>query len=340
MRSQGLAGHGMNRRDFIGLLGGAAAVWPLAARAQQSSGMRRVGILTLLAETDTQAQAWDAAFRKRLDELGWVEGRNLRLDYRWGDGSSDRVQLLAKELVRLNPDVLVGVTTPATAALLAQTHAIPIVFAQVSDPVGSGFVASLAKPGGNATGFINMEASLSGKWLELMRTIAPSVSRVAILYNPRTAPYARYYLETFRSAAAATGIEPAEASFSGAADIEAVITKLGGEAGAGLIVMPETSNLVYRDTICAFAARYRVPTIYPFRFFVAAGGLLSYGIDSADMFRGTASYVDRILRGGKPDELPVQLPTKFEMVVNLQAAKALGLTVPQSLLVAADEVIE
>jgi len=329
----------MNRRDFIGLLGG-AATWPLVARAQPAGGMRRVGILNLLAETDTEAQAWDAAFRERLKELGWVEGRNLRLDHRWGDGNADRAELLAKELVGLDPDVLVGATTPSTAALLAQTRTIPIVFAQVSDPVGSGFVASLAKPGGNVTGFINIEASLSGKWLELMRSIAPSVSRVAILFNPQTAPYARYYLETFRSAAAATGIEPAEASFSGAADIEAVITRLGGKAGAGLIVMPETSTLIHRDTICALAERYRVPTIYPFRLFVAAGGLLSYGIDSADLFRGAASYVDRILRGAKPDELPVQLPTKFELVVNLKAAKALGLTVPQSMLIAADEVIE
>ncbi len=330
----------MRRREFITLFGSSVFGWPLTAHAQQPEPLRRIGVLSLLAETDAEAQAQDAAFRKRLNELGWVDGRNVRVDYRWAAGNVGRVQLFAKELVRLNPDVLVSITTPATAALQAETQTVPIVFAMVSDPVGSGLVASLAKPGGNITGFINIEGSLSGKWLELLHEIAPSVSRVALLFNPQTAPYAQYYLETFRSAAAAMGIAAVEASFHSAADVEAVIAKLSSENGAGLIIMPETSTALYRDTICGLAERYRVPTIYPFRIFVAAGGLLSYGIDPADLLRGAASYVDRILRGAKANELPVQLPTKFELVINLKAAKALNLTVPQSLLVAADEVVD
>ncbi len=330
----------MRRREFITLLGGSAFGWSMAARAQQPDQLRRIGVLSLAGETDVESQAWDTAFRKRLDELGWINGRNVRVDYRWGAGDVARVQLLAKELVGLNPDVLVGITTPATAALQAETKTVPIVFAMVSDPIGSGFVASFAKPGGNITGFVNIEASLSGKWLELMHKIAPSASRVAMLFNPQTAPYARYYLDTFRSAAASLSVEAIEAPVHNPAEIEAVITKLGSESGAGLIVMPEISTVLYRETICALANRYRLPAIYPFRFFIFSGGLLSYGIDSSDLLRGAASYVDRILRGAKANELPVQLPTKFEMVINLKTAKTLGLSLPPSLLVEADEVIE
>jgi putative ABC transport system substrate-binding protein len=330
----------MNRRDFFTLLGGAAALWPLAARAQQSEQSRRVGVLSSLAETDLQARAWDAAFRKRLDELGWVDGRNIQLDYRWGAGSVDRVRMFAKELVQPNPDALVAITTPAAEALQAETRTIPIVFAAVSDPIGSGLVASLARPGGNITGFVDIEASLSGKWLELMRAIAPSVTRVAFLFNPQTAPFARYYLETFRTAASALAIKPIEAPVHNTAEAEAVVTKLGREGGAGVIVMPEAAMTAYGPAVSLLAERYHLPTIYPTSFFAAAGGLLSYGVDFSDLLRGAASYVDRILRGAKPNELPVQLPTKFDLVINLKVAKALGLTVPQSLLVAADEVIE
>ena len=328
----------MRRREFITLLGGSVFGWPVAASAQQPEHMRRIGVLNSGAETDSEVQARDAAFGKRLNELGWIDGRNVHIDYRWGAGNVGRLQLFAKELVRLDPDVLVSVTTPATAALQAETHSVPIVFAMVSDPIGSGFVASLAKPGGNITGFINIEASLSGKWLELMHEIAPSVSCVAMLYNPQTAPYAQYYLDTFRTASAALSVEAIEAPVHSAAEIEAVMTKLGG--GAGLIVMPETFTVMYRETICALADRYRLPAIYPFRYFISSGGLLSYGVDTSDLLRGAASYVNRILRGAKPDELPVQLPTKFELIINLKTAKALGLTLPQSLLATADEVIE
>jgi putative tryptophan/tyrosine transport system substrate-binding protein len=333
----------MRRREFIRLLGGAAAtpiIWPLAARAQQPEKLRRIGVLNSLARTDAVARDWDNAFRGRLDELGLIDGRGIQLDYRWGDRSVDRMRMLAGELVRLNPDVLVAMATPATAALQAQTHSVPIVFGAVSDPVGSGFVASLARPGGNITGFVDIEGSLGGKWLELMREIAPSVSRVAFLFNPKTAPFARYYLDAFRAAAAALKIEPIEAPVHSAVEVEAVMTKLGRVGGAGVVVMPETSTGGYGDTIVSLADRCRLPAIYPFSLFVARGGLMSYGVDYPELLRGAASYVDRILKGARPDELPVQLPTKFELIINLKAAKTLGLTVPDKLLALANKVIE
>ncbi|MFZ1148588.1 MAG: ABC transporter substrate-binding protein, partial [Xanthobacteraceae bacterium] len=238
--------------------------------------MRRLGVLSSLAETDPEAQAWDAAFRKRLIELQWIDGRNIHIDYRWGAGSVDRMHLFARELVQLRPDVLVTISTPATAALQAETRTIPIVFAWVSDPVGSRFVSSLANPGGNITGFLNIESSVVGKWLTLMREIAPQVSRIGFLFNPETAPFARYYLNTFRSAASALAIEAIDAPVHSTEDVEAFMTKLGGEVGAGLIVMSDTSTAVYRKTIYSLAERYRLPTIYPYRFFVAEGGLMSY----------------------------------------------------------------
>jgi putative ABC transport system substrate-binding protein len=330
----------MRRREFITLMGGAVVAWPFAARAQQTEQKRRVGVLNSLAETDLEPQAWDAAFRKRLNELVWIDGRNVQLDYRWGAGSVDRMRLFAKELIRLNPDVLVGISTPAPAALQAETNVVPIVFAMVSDPVGSGFVASLARPGGNITGFTNLEASLSSKWLRLMRDIAPNVKRVGFLFNPQTASFARYYLDTFRAAATSLGIEPIEAPVQSPTEIEAVMTKLGREGGAGFLVMSDTSMAVWRETIYSLASRYRLPTIYGYRWYVTDGGLMSYGADSADTLRGAATYLDRILRGAKPDQLPVQQPTKFELVINLKTAKALGLDVPLHLQELADEVIE
>jgi putative tryptophan/tyrosine transport system substrate-binding protein len=329
----------VKRRDVIALFGVAVA-WPLPALAQQSERTRRIGVLSSLAETDVEAQAWDAAFRKRLAELGWIEGRNVRIDYRWGAGSVDRMRLFARELVQLNPDALVSISTPATAALQAETRTIPIVFAWVSDPVGSRFVSSLAHPGGNITGFLNIEASVVGKWLTLMREIAPQVSRIGFLYNPQTAPFARYYLDAFRAASSTLAIEAIDAPVLSTEEVEAIMTKLGHEAGAGLFVMSDTSMVVYRKTIYSAAERYRVPTIYPYRVFAAEGGLMSYGVDVADLLRGAASYIDRILRGEKPNELAVQQPTRFELVVNAKTAKMLGLTIPTSMLVAAQEVIE
>jgi putative ABC transport system substrate-binding protein len=330
----------MRRREFICFIGSGAAAWPLAALAQQSERTRRIGLLSSLAETDVEAQAWDAAFRKRLAELRWIEGRNIRIDYRWGAGSVDRMRLFARELVQLNPDALVSISTPATAALQAETRTIPIVFAWVSDPVGSGFVSSLAHPGGNITGFLNIEASVVGKWLTLMREIAPQVSRIGFLYNPQTAPYAPYYLDTFRAASSTLAIEAIDAPVHSTEEVEAFMTKLADEAGAGLFVMSDTSMVVYRKTIYSAAGRYRLPTIYPYRVFAAEGGLMSYGVDVTDLLRGAASYIDRILRGEKPSELAVQEPTRFELVVNAKTAKMLGLTIPTSMLVAAQEVIE
>jgi putative ABC transport system substrate-binding protein len=330
----------MRRRDVIKVIAGSAAGWPLAARAQQSERTRHIGVLSSLAETDTEAQAWDAAFRKRLVELGWVDGRGIHIDYRWGAGSVDRMRLFARELVQLNPDAVVTISTPATAALQAETRTIPIVFAWVSDPIGSGFVSSLAHPGGNITGFLNIESSVIGKWLSLMREIAPAVSRIGFLYNPQTAPYAQYYLDTFRAASQTLAIEAIDGPVRSTEDVEAFMTKLGGDTGAGLFVMSDTSMIVYRKTIYALAARYRVPTIYPYRVFAAEGGLMSYGVVVADLLRGAASYIDRILRGEKPSELPVQQPTRFELVFNVKTAKTLGLTIPTSMLVAAEEVIE
>ena len=329
----------MKRREVIALFGVAAA-WPLAALAQQSEKMRRIGVLSSLAETDVEAQAWDAAFRKRLVELGWIDGRNIRIDYRWGAGSVDRLRLFARELTQLNPDALVTISTPATAALQTEARTIPIVFAWVSDPIGSGFVSSLAHPGGNITGFLNIEASVIGKWLTLMREIAPQVSRIGFLFNPQTAPYALYYLDTFRSAASALAIEAIAAPVHSTEEVEAFMAKLGREANAGLFVMSDTSMIVYRKTIYSLAERYRLPTMYPYRVFAAEGGLMSYGVDVTDLLRGAASYIDRILRGEKPNELPVQQPTIFELVVNAKTAKMLGLTIPTSMLVAAHELIE
>jgi len=335
----GRRGGAVKRREVLALFGVAAA-WPLAALAQQSGRMRHIGVLSSLAETDAEAQAWDAAFRKRLVELGWIDGRSIRIEYRWGAGSVDRLRLFAKELVQLDPDALVTISTPATAALQAETRTIPIVFAWVSDPVGSGFVSSLAHPGGNITGFLNIESSVVGKWFTLMREIAPKVSRIAFMFNPQTAPYALYYLDTFRSAASAFAIEAIDAPVHSIEDIEAVMAKLGREAGAGLFVMSDTSMVVYRKTIYSLAERFRLPTIYPYRVFAAEGGLMSYGVDVADLLWGAASYIDRILRGETPNELAVQQPTRFELVVNARTAKALGLTIPTSMLVAAHEVIE
>jgi len=329
----------VRRRNFIALAG-AAVAWPLVARAEETGSLRRVGILNPMAATDLLARDWDAALLRRFDELGWVNGRNVRIEERWAHGNVDRMRTSARELVQTNPDVLVTMTTPATAALRAETRTIPIVFAAVSDPVGGGFVASLAKPGGNATGFIDIEGAMGGKWLELLHEIAPSVSRAAFLFNPNTAPFARYYLEPFHAAASALSVEPIEAPVHDAAEVEALITGLGREGRAGVIVMPQSSSDSYFGTVRSVAERYRLPTMFAMRIYAESGGLASYGVDYPELLRRTADYADRILKGAKPGELPVQIPTKFELVVNLKAAKALGLTVSPTLLARADAVIE
>jgi putative ABC transport system substrate-binding protein len=332
----------MKRRHFITLLAGTAAAWPLAAGAQQADRMRRIGVLVGGAEGDLSGQAGQAAFMKALQELGWTDGRNIRIDYRWAAADVDRMQTFAKELVSLQPDLIMGQTTTVVAALQRETRTIPIVFVVVSDPVGSGFVASLPRPGGNITGFINIESSLSGKWIEMLKDIVPRVTRAALMFNPETAPYFAYYLQPFEAAARSYAVEPIAAPVRAAADIERAVASLGDRPDTGLVVMPDTflgirSNL---DLIISLASRYRVPTIYPYRNMVAAGGLISYGTDNTDILRRAATYVDRILKGAKPADLPVQLPTKFELAVNLKTAKALGLDMPATLLGRADEVIE
>jgi putative ABC transport system substrate-binding protein len=332
---------GMRRRDFITLLGSAAA-WPLTARAQQAGGMRRVGMLLGQSEAEPQTVAALAAFGRALAGLGWVEGRNLHVDYRWGAADVDRIQAFAKELVGLKPDLLVAQATPATAALQRETKTIPTVFVVVSDPVGSGFVASLPHPGGNFTGFVNIEGSVAGKWIEVLKDIAPGTSYAALMFNPETAPYSNYYVQPFEAAARSVAIEPATAPIRSEADIERVVTSLGERLGAGLLVMPDTFTGAKRnlDLIVSLTARMRVPTIYPYRYMVDAGGLISYGTDNTDLWRRSATYVDRILKGAKPADLPVQLPTKFEMAVNLKTAQALGLNLSREFLLLADEVIE
>jgi ABC-type uncharacterized transport system substrate-binding protein len=287
----------VTRRDFITLLGGAAA-WPLAARAQQSGGMRRLGVLTTFGASDALAEGWLAAFRKGLDEAGWHDGRNVRIEYRQAAGDAGRLQAFAKELVALHPDVIFAVTIPTVAALLRETGTLPIVFAQVSDPVGSGFVASLARPSGNVTGFtnINIESSIGGKWLALIKQIAPAARRVAMIYNPPTAPFAGYYLRPFEAAGPAYGVQTSAAAVDSDVDIENALAALAREPGGGFAVLPDTFTGIHREQIVSLAARYRLPAVYPFRWFAEIGGLLSYGIDSDDMFRRAASYVDRVFK--------------------------------------------
>jgi putative tryptophan/tyrosine transport system substrate-binding protein len=330
----------VRRRDFITLVGGVAAAWPLVARAQRAEQVRRIGYLSSLVETDLDGQTWDAAFRLGLTELWWIEGRNVHVDYRWASGNIDRLRLFATELVSLKPEVIFTVSTPATAAAQAETRIIPIVFTAVSDPLGSRFVASMATPGGNITGFMFIEASMSGKWLELLRQIMPKLARVGMVYNVETAPFAKYFLEAFHSAASTLSIDAIDIQIHSAADLEPAMAKLAGQPNAGLIVMPDTSTTLYRPTIIALADRYRLLTIYPFRNAVTAGGLISYGANMTETVKAATTYVDRILHGAKPGELPVQLPTKFELYVNLNSAKTFGLTIPQSILATADGVIE
>jgi putative ABC transport system substrate-binding protein len=331
----------MRRREFITVVGGAAVSWPLAARAQQPDRMRRIGVLMAFAENDPDAMAQLSGFLQRLAQLGWTDGRNVRMDLRWAVGSVDRTRMFAKELVDLQPDVILAHATPATAALQRETRTIPIVFAVVSDPVGVGFVASLQRPGGNLTGFIHMEASLGGKWLELLTEIAPGVKRATIMFNPDTAPYARsYYLPSFEVAARSLKVAPIVAPVHSEAEIETVITSLGREPGGGLVVLPDTFSQVHRAAIILLAARNNVPAAYYDNSFAVDGGLFSYGPDQADIFRRAAPYVDRILKGEKPADLPVQAPTKYILVINLKTAKALGLDVPVQLRQLADDVIE
>jgi len=328
----------MRRREFMTVLGGAAVGWPLAARAQ-GERVRRIGVLMGIAESDPARQSFVTAFTEALQELGWSSGRNIRIEYCWGAGDAERIRDFARELVEMQLDLIVGHTTPVVAALKAQTQTIPIVFTQVSDPVGSGFIDGFAKPGGNITGFTNLESSMGSKLGELLKEVAPTITRVAVMFNPDTAPdRGTYFLRPVEAAAPSLHVEVIPAPVHNDAEIESAITTL--VPGTGLIVMPDIFILAHREQILALADRHRLPAAYAYRLFAASGGLLSYGTDLADLFRRAARYVDRILTGTKPAELPVQQPTKFELVINLKTAKTLGLNVPLSLQAGADEVIE
>jgi len=330
----------IGRRELIVTLSGAAAAWPLAARAQQGNRVRRIGVLWPYAEDDPEAKAWLATFIEELEKLGWNEGRNVRIDHRWAAVNEDSTRRFARELVALQPDVILTQNTPNTAVMQQQTRTIPIIFSQGTDPIGAGFVASLTRPDGNVTGFINLEASLASKWLELLKQIAPRVKRVGFLFNPATAPYFEYYLSPFKAAAPSFDVEPIAAPFHDVSELESVIAAQAREPNGGLIAMPDSFQTAHRAQITSLAARHRLPAVYAFRFFAEGGGLLSYGNDRFDNYRRAANYVDRVLRGAKPSELPVQIPIKFELVINLKTAKALGLEVPRTLYARADELIE
>jgi len=331
----------VKRRAFITLLSGATIAWPLAARAQQTERVRRIGVLMGWPESDSEAQSEFAAFVQELRKLGWADGRNLRIDSRWAmPAHPESMHRFAKELVALQPELILSQSTPATAALLQQTRTIPIIFAIVADPIGSGFVASFPQPGGNATGFAVTEPTQAGKWVELLKEIAPRVTRVAALFNPAMATFAEFWLKPFKAAAASFAVEAILAPVHDMSELESVIAAQAREPNTGLFVMPDAFIITYRAEVTSLAARYRLPAVYAFRFFTEAGGLLSYGEDLTDNFRRAATYADRILKGEKPSELPVQAPVKFQLVINLKAAKGLGLTVPQTLLVTADELIE
>ena len=329
----------MRRREFITLVGAAAAARPFPAGAQQADRVRRVGVLTSFAENDPVTQARVAAFQQTIERLGWSEGRNIRTEYRFAAGQYDQFQRLAKDMVALQPDVILAQTTPIATALQRETRTIPIVFVYVSDPVGTGLITSLARPGGNLTGMLLYEQGIAGKWLEMLKEIAPRLARAAILGNPKSGPYS-YFLRYLQAAAPGLAIELVPSPVASAADIERTVKSFAREPNGGLLLPPDQTTISQRDLIVALAARHRLPAVYAIRTFVASGGLIYYGVDEIDAIRQASIYVDRILRGAKPADLPVQAPVKYETVLNLRTAKALGLDVPPTLLVRADEVIE
>ena len=329
----------MKRRTFVTLLGGAAASWPLVARAQQGERMRRIGVLTNLSQSDSEGRARDEAFVQGLRQLGWTEGTNLQIDRRFTDGDAGRARQYAQELVALAPDVILTTGSAGLVPLLQVTRTVPIVFTIVPDPVGAGFVDSLARPGGNATGFVQFEFGLAGKWLELLKEVAPDVTRVAVLREPGlTAAIAQF--AALQAVAPSFRIELVPLNFRDQADIERTVASFARSRNDGMIVTSGPLAAVHRKTIIATAARHKLPAVYVSRFTALDGGLISYGPDFVDQYRRAANYVDRILKGEKPADLPVQAPTKYELVINLKTAKAIGITVPPSLLARADEVIE
>jgi putative ABC transport system substrate-binding protein len=328
----------MRRRELLALIGGAATL-PLAARAQQRKPVRRIGVIMNYAEHDAEGEARVSALRGRLQELGWAEGNNVRIEVRWAAGKTDHMQAYAAELVRLPADVIVANSTPLLARLKPLTHTIPIVFVQVADPVGSGFVSNYARPGENITGFTDFDTSIGGKWLEILKEAAPFVSRVTVLMDPEQGNHPAFW-RVIESAAPLFKLQVSAAGAHNRAEIEQALTSLAGQADRGLVVLPGPAANTSRDSIIQLAARHHLPAVYPIKYYAKEGGLLCYSIDQVDQWPRAAGYVDRILRGANPAELPVQAPTKFELLVNLKTAKALGLAIPESLLLRADEVIE
>ena len=330
----------MRRRDFVSLIAGAAAAWPISARAQQPNRVRRIGVLLAYLESDHDAQSWVSAFRQELGKLGWVDGGNIHIDVRWATVDVQAVERYAKELAALQPDFILTCSTPATAAMAQQTRTIPIIFVMVGDPVGSGFVESLSRPGRNLTGFTNNQSPLIGKWMELLKEIAPTVTRAAMLFNPTTASFLAYYLNPFKAAAESFGMEAIVAPVKNESELDSVVATQARQSNSGLIVIPDAFMVAHRAGLAMLAARYRIPAIYSFTFFAEAGGLMSYGVYPLGEFQRAASYGDRVLKGAKPSELPVQSPDKLKLVINLKTAKALGLDVPLFLRQRADDVIE
>ena len=328
---------GMGRREFLALLGGAAA-GPLAARAQQPDLMQRIGVLMTLADTDSEGQLRVSVFCQELQKLGWIEGRNIRFEYRWAAGDAQRLRAYAQELVGMAPAVMLAGNNTALTALQEVTRTVPIVFAQVADPAGSGFVASLARPGGHVTGFALYEPAIAVKWLELLKEIAPSISRVAVIYDP--SDFNLKHIREIEAVIASFGVQLSSFIIRSVSDIERTIDEFAIQPHGGLIVLPGPFTVVHRDLIISLAIRHALPNVYAYRYYPAAGGLASYGVDNVESYRRAASYVDRILKGEKPADLPVQLPTSFQLVINLKSAKALGLEIPPTLLARADEVIE
>jgi len=329
----------MRRREFVSLLGGVTAAWPLTARGQQRDRVRQIGLLSPFSENDPETKARLAAFKTGLEQLGWTDGRNIKIEYRFSEGNIERTRAAAAELVALNPDVILAYANPAVSALKPLTSTIPIVFTQVSDPVGSGFVTNLAHPDGNITGLHSFEPAIGGKWLEILTQIAPSVRRAAVVHDPRIAANVSFF-RAAESASSSLGVIVTSAGVTNAADIEREITAFAREPNGGLIVAPAPSTFDRRDLIIALAEQWRLPAIYSYRFNVESGGLVSYGYEGLEQFQQAATYVDRILHGAKPGDLPLQLPTKYQLVVNLKAAKAIGLSIPAGFILRADEVIE
>jgi putative ABC transport system substrate-binding protein len=329
----------MRRRDFIKVVAGSASFWPLAAHAQQGERMRLIGVLMGWPESDARGRSYLAAFRSALAKLGWMEGNNIRIELRWSAADPNRMKMFAKELVDLRPDAIFSQTTPATSALARETRTIPIVFVLVSDPIGSGFTTSLARPSANITGFTGNDPAIGGKWMELLKEIAPRTTRVALVSNPATGPQLQFYMPSIKATASSIAVEVSVAPVHAKEEIEGVIAAQA-QSGGGLIVMPDAANVTNRDLIIALAARYRVPTIFNDPIYAELGGLIAYGTDFPELFRQAAEYIDRVLKGAKPGELPIQQPTKYELVINHKTANALGLTIPESVLSLADKVIE